>query len=78
MDFSKLNILIVTFITGILFAISFTVTVVWWASGMDGRVESLERQTKSQWERISANTAISEQVSRIDERTATIMEMLKD
>ena len=78
MDASKITTPLTATIAGILFAVSSTTTAVWWASGMESRVESLERQTKTQWERISQNTAISEQVSRIDERTATIMEMLRD
>lgn len=42
------------------------------------RIQSLERQTREQWTRISRNAEISDKVSRIDERTATIMRLLRD
>lgn len=78
MTLNKINVPIATAIAGVLFAVSSTTTAVWWASNVESRIDSLERQTKSQWERIGQNTAISEQVSRIDERTATIMEIMKE
>lgn len=55
-----------------------TVSIVWWASDINTRMKDVEETNKIQWQRISAFSAIGDKVARIDERTETIMEMLRE
>lgn len=75
---THVRLTLITLVSGLAFAAG----VVWgaavWKSNIETRVESVERQTREQWKRIGENTAIGEKVSRIDERTATIMDIMKE
>lgn len=77
MDARKLNVPIITLISGIAFAVTSTSTAIWWASNIEARLESQERQTKEQWKRIAMNSDIKDEVIRNGERLKTLMEVVK-
>jgi len=77
MNIEKLNVPILAFVTGILFAISSTTAAVWWSSNIETRLKSQERQTAEQWRRINVNSDIKDEVIRNGERLKTLMEIVK-
>lgn len=77
MNINRANIPLVLAVSAGVYIATLTASVVWWASDANRRIAGLEQQTKAQWERLSALGAIDAKVSRIDERTRTIMDIME-